>query len=405
MTMASFHYRALSAAGTPVNGEMEANSEAAVIQHVRSLGHLPISASSAPHKGWAQLLRSDFKRRPSLRDLAMVTQELATLLRAGVELDRALCIVGSLKQTKALHQTIENVRAHVRDGASFSDALDANPAFPKLYVNLVRTGEMGSQLEKTLLRLGEYLERGQVVRESIISALVYPVLLLCTAGLSIAVILVFVIPQFEPLFADAGRPLPLSTRVVMGIGHFLGGFWWLIALAIGWGTAWLRRKLKEVRFRRRFDALLLKLPIVGELLSQIDMERFSRTLGALLTNGVALPNALAITKDVLANKMIAEAVADTAASLREGEGLADRLARAKLFPSMALDLVRVGEQSGTLDSMLLRQADLYERSVKHTVDRLLALFVPALTIFIGLVVAGLIASMLVAILSVNDLAL
>jgi general secretion pathway protein F len=405
--MTSFRYRALSAAGMPVNGEMEADSEAAVIQHVRSLGHLPISASVATPESWRRFFSWEylFKRRPSLGHLAMATQELATLLRAGLELDRALDIVGSLKEMETLHQPLEAVRARVRDGASFPDALAADPAFPKLYVNIVRAGEMGGQLEKTLARLADYLERGQAVRESVASALVYPILLLCTAGLSIAVILIFVLPQFEPLFADAGKALPFSTRIVMALGHFLGDFWWLLAIIIGSTTVLFRRKLKEPRFRRRWDALLLKLPIMGELLRQIDMERFSRTLGTLLANGVALPNALAITKDVLTNTLIAEAVGETATSLREGEGLADRLARTGVFPSLTLDLVRVGEESGTLDSMLLRQADLYERFVKHTVDRLLALLVPALTVFLGMVVAGLIASMLVAILSVNELAL
>jgi general secretion pathway protein F len=386
---------------------MEAPSESAVIQQLRSLGHYPISAASADARGWRRLLPSDAvsTRRPSLKDLSIATQELATLLKAGLELDRALGITGALGETKTMHRPLAAVRARVREGASFADALAAEDAFPSLYVSMVRAGELGGQLERVLSRLADYLQGAYAVRQSVASALVYPIILLCTAGLSIVVILVFVLPQFEPLFAEAGRTLPLSTRIVMAIGHFIGGFWWLIALSSGAAVLWFRRKLQQPAFRRRCDALLLKLPLFGDLLRKLDMERFSRTLGTLVANGVALPNALAITKGVLANSVIAEAVGETATSLREGDGLAARLARSKQFPAITLDLIQVGEESGTLDEMLLRQAELCERTVKHTIDRLIALMVPVLTVVLGMIVAGLIASLLVAILSVNDLAL
>src|SRR6185295_2973889 len=300
--MASFRYRALSATGSPVSGHLEAASEAAVIQHLRGQGHIPISASSAA-EGWRRLLTFEAgrKKQASLREIAIATQELATLLRAGLELDRALGIVGGLGETKTLHQPCEAIRARDRDGASLADALASEEVFTKLYVNMVRAGEMGGQLEKTLQRLAEYMTRGHAVREAVASALVYPIILLCTAGLSIVVILVFVLPQFEPLFAEAGRTLPLPTRIVMAFGHFLGAFWWVIGLAVVASVVWFRRKLKVREFRRRRDAVLLRLPLFGDLLKKIDMERFSRTLGTLLANGVAVPNALTITKEVLAN--------------------------------------------------------------------------------------------------------
>jgi len=236
------------------------------------------------------------------------------------------------------------------------------------------------------------------------SALVYPIMLLCTAGLSIAVILIVVLPQFEPLFADAGQSLPLSTRIVMAFGHFLGATWWAIILIVIAAVFWLRQALSKASFRLRWDKGLLALPLFGDLLTSMEMERFGRTLGTLLSNGVTLPVALGITSDTLSNSSIAGLVSETAVSLREGEGLAGRLARSGQFPSMVVDLVRVGEETGHLDDMLLRLADLYEHSVKHRIDRLLALLVPLLTVVLGMIVAGLIGSMLVAILSVNDLA-
>lgn len=404
--MVNFRYKALSATGAIVSGTLEAPSESAAIQQIREQGHFPISAAAAEAAGWQRWLTQDIlpKRGPSTRDLAIATQELATLIHAGLELDRALQVLVGLSETKSLAVPLTGVLTRLRDGASFADALAANPSFPKFYVNMVRAGEMGGNLEATLRRLADYLARAHAVREAVTSALVYPVILLGTAGLSIAVILIFVLPQFEPLFLDAGKSLPLSTRIVMALGDFVGATWWAMLLLLGAGASWFRRALGQPAFRKRWDALTLRLPLFGDLLTKMEMERFSRTLGTLLGNGVTLPVALAITRDTLSNSVISGVVGETAVSLREGEGLAGRLARSGVFPSMALDLIRVGEETGRLDEMLLRQADLYEHAVKHKIDRLLALLVPLLTVFLGMIVAGLIGSMLVAILSVNDLA-
>jgi general secretion pathway protein F len=235
--------------------------------------------------------------------------------------------------------------------------------------------------------------------------MVYPIILLVTAGVSIAVILIFVLPRFAPLFASTGKPLPPVTQFVMAAGDFLGRFWWALALSIIALVLAIRYALARPDIRRRADRLVLRLPLIGDLLLKIEMERFSRTLGTLLGNGVALPTALGITKDTLSNGVVAAAVGETAIGLREGEGLAERLARTRIFPPIALDLIRVGEETGRLDAMLLRQAELSENAVRHTVDRLLALLVPALTVVLGCVVAGLIASLVTAILSINDLAL
>ncbi|HUD52755.1 type II secretion system F family protein [Parvibaculum sp.] len=404
--MASFRYKALSATGAVVNGTLEAVSERAVIEWLREQGHFPISATEAEAAGWQRWLHADLlpKRGPSTRDLAIATQELATLIHAGLELDRALQILIGLGETRNLAQPLGGALARLKDGASFADALATDPAFPKFYVNMVRAGEMGGNLEATLRRLAEYLARAQAVREAIASALVYPAILLATAGLSIAVILLVVLPQFEPLFQDAGKSLPLATRIVMGLGDVLGATWWILLLAAAAGAVWFRRALERPAFRKQWDILLLRLPLFGDLLIKMETERFSRTLGTLLGNGVTLPVALGITGDTLSNSAIAAAVGETAVGLREGEGLAGRLSRSSFFPPMALDLIRVGEETGRLDEMLLRLADLLENAVKHTIERLLALLVPLLTVFLGMIVAGLIGSMLIAILSVNDLA-
>jgi general secretion pathway protein F len=254
-------------------------------------------------------------------------------------------------------------------------------------------------------RLADYMTRSAAIRDAIISALVYPTILLVSACVSIVVILFFVLPEFEPLFADAGEKMPLAARIAMGIGDIARAYWWLFVLVAAGATVWFRRAMRQNAFRTGVHARLMRLPVLGELLRSLEIERFMRSAGTSLEIGVALPTALTLAHDVLWLAPIADAVAATAVSLREGESLSLKLEETGVFPASALDLVRVGEETGKLDEMLLRQADFDEQRIRHRVDRLLAMLVPMLTIVLGLVIAGLIASMLSAILSVNDLAM
>lgn len=405
--MASYRYKAMTEGGTIVRGTLDAASEAQVIRQLRAQGHYPLSAtpegSTALADRFAALLPS--KRQPPLRVLALMTQELAELLGAGLELDRALGVLIGLKNLAVLKEPLTAVRSHVRDGSVLADALMQEKAFPKFYTGMVRAGELGGALEPALRRLAAYLTRTQAIRDSIASALVYPAILTVTAGFSIFIILTFVLPQFKPLFAQAGASLPLPSRLVMAFGDFVRDWWWLGLIAGTAGWLWLRSALRNAVFRRRVDMLTLRLPVLGPLLASIEIERFYRMLGTLLVNGVELPAALGLAKDVLWNTALSDAVRDTAASLREGESFARLLGQADAFKGGTLDLIQIGEETGKLDDMLIRQADLDEQRIRHTIDRLLALLVPCLTILLGLVIAGLIASMLIAILSVNDLAL
>jgi len=403
--MPTFRTRALTATGATVTGQVEAPSEAAAIQHLRDLGHYPISARAVAGR-WHDTLKSLLlrPRTAGLRDLSVATQELATLLHAGLPLDRALDILTGLRETERLQAPLTAVLARVRDGSRLSDALAAERVFPPLYVGMVRAGELGSALELTLRRLGDYLARAHAIRQAVASALVYPALLLATACMSITVILVFVLPQFEPLFRGAGKSPPLVTEIALAAGDFLGSYGWAIALLILAAAIGFRHALTKPQHRHRWHALLLHLPVLGDLIARMEMERFSRTLAALLTSGVPLPTALGMTKDTLTNSIVAGAVAETATRLREGDTLADRLERTGAFLPVTLDFVRVGEDTGKLHEMLARHADLCERTIKHSIERLLAMLVPALTIGLGVIVGGLIASMLVAVLSINDLA-
>jgi general secretion pathway protein F len=402
--MASFRYRAVTAAGTVTTGLVDAASQADAVAQIRGLGHLPLTTSEAGGARWRALLPSLQSRRHSADSIAFATQELAALLGARLPLDRALAILVELEETRRLREPLTAVLKSVRDGVSLADAFEATGVFSKSYITMVRAGEHSGNLEATLKRLADYLERASAVREAVVSAMIYPIVLLCTAGVSIVFVLMFVLPEFAPLFAQAGKALPLPTRIALDISALLTNYWWLIVIIGAGSYLLLRRAAATPAYRRARDRIVLRLPLLGDLVLKTQVERFSRMLGTLLMNGVALPQALLIAGDTLSNGVIAEAVRDTAARLKEGEPLAARLRQTGVFPPLALDMIRVGEETGALQDMLLKQAELYEREVRHAVDRLLALMVPLMTVVMGMIVAGLIASILLAILSINDLA-
>jgi general secretion pathway protein F len=406
--MPRFAYKAIDASGALVGGEMDALTEAAVLAQLQTTGHLPISAGELSSRGFKAWLSRDLgsAKRLSTRDLSVATHDLATLLEAGLALDRALELLIELSEVKTVRRHLTIVLAKVRDGASLADAMaTTDGVFPRAYVSVVRAGEAGGNLDKTLQSIGDHLAKAHAVRETIKSALVYPTILVCTAALSITFILTFVLPQFEPLFRDAGKQLPTITRITMSAGNVIGHYGWAIALMLAALGVAIKYSLTRPDVRRRWDGLTLRIPLVGDLIAKIQTARFSRTLGTLIQNGVTLPNALRITQETLTNAVIAEGVGKTAANLRQGGGLAEWLDRTGALPKLALHLIRIGEETGKLEEMLLRQAAIYERETQRTVDRLLAIMVPALTLGLGVVVAGIIASMLVGILSINDLAL
>lgn len=402
--MASFRYRAVTAAGTLTTGLVDAISEDDAIAQIRSLGHLPMATTLAETRRWQSLLPSAGPARYPANAIVFITQQLAALLGARLPLDRALAILAELGEARRLRKPLLSVLSDIRDGSTLADALEASGAFSKPYVTMVRAGEHSGNLEATLRRLAEYLVAAAAVRQTIISAMVYPAILLTTSILSIGFILVFVLPEFAPLFAQAGKPPPFAMQVALEIGTFLSENLWIVIVVAAVAFLALRRLSHTLAYRSWRDRILLRLPLVGDLVVKAQVERFSRTLSTLLANGVGLPQALALTSETLSNSVIANAVRETAARLKEGESLTARLRQTGVFPQLALDMLRVGEETGSFEEMLVQQAELYDHEVKHSVDRLLSLLVPVVTVFMGLVVAGLIASILVTILSINDLA-
>lgn len=404
--MPLFRYKAVDPQGKTLEGEMEARDQSAVIERLHDLGHLPIRAdevAATASRGW--LSRELFTtHKVSRRDVVILTRELATLLDARLPLDHSLEILIVLTDNKPARRLLEDILERVRGGASLGDALSAEgEVFPRFYVSTVQAGEASGSLELVLNRLAEFMDRSQALRESTRSALIYPVILLVMAGLSVLVLLTVVIPQFTPLFEDARAALPWPTQVIVDLGEAFEAYWWVVAIAIVGIVAVVRRQLAQPASRTRWDALVLRLPLVGDLVAKVEMARFSRTLATLFANGVTLLAALSIAKASIGNAVMVKAIDALSTSAKEGEGLARPLLEGQVFPKLAVHLVGVGEESGRLEEMLFKVADIYDREARQAIDRLLALLVPGLTIGLGLLVAGIIMSILSAILSVYEL--
>lgn len=404
--MPIFQYKAVTESNEIIEGEMEAPAAAVVVERLRGLGQLPLHAREIKGNERVRKRKWDlFARRVSRRDVTMITHELATLLKAGIALDRAFVILIDLCENETSRNLLTRILGRLRGGVSLANALgEEEDTFPPYYATMVRAGEASGALDVVLGRLAEFLEKSQKLRETVKTALYYPIFLLMMAVISIVILLTIVVPQFKPLFESAGSALPVSTQILVGVGDFVRGYGWLIVLGLVAAYFLVRRYLATVEGRRRWDGLLLGTPFIGGLLTKIEVARFSRTASTLLQNGVSLLPALGIVRDILSNTVIASSIDSIATRLKEGRGLAEPLAATELFPRLVIHLVRVGEETGQLEDMLSKLADIYDEEVGRTTSRLLALLVPVLTIGMGVMVAAIIGSILTAILSVNTLA-
>lgn len=406
--MPVYRYKAVTAAAQPQEGDLEGANQAAVLERLQGMGLIVIRIEEAATPAGDAKARSGLfsSAQLSQNDVAVFTQEMATLLKAGLPLDRCLEILIGLSANEAVRQLMVQLREEVRGGAALSVAMEAHPAvFNRFYLNMIRAGEAGGALDAVLQRLSEFMERSKELKDTVQSALIYPAILVCVALLSVAILLVWVVPQFSQMFEESGKALPLATQWVIAAGDAVRNYWWAMILGAVVFYSWFVRQLREPASRYRWDKRFLRLPLAGDLIAKLEVARFCRTLGTLLGNGVALLTALAIVKETLSNTVMAEGLGVVATHLKEGKGLGKPLMDTGLFPKLAVHLVLVGEETGRLQEMLLRVADIYDREVHSTVKRMLALMEPVLILGLGLVIGGIIMSILVAILSVNDLAL
>ena len=402
--MPNFRYNALTATGDPVSGELVGPDADFIIQRLLDQALLPIDAvpSAAASDSWSLTLSRDGFLAG--RELALTSQQLARLLKAGLPLDRALGILIDLVEGRRMARILRQTLERVRDGMALADALAAQDAFPQTFISLVRAGEASGALQAVLDRLAEFLVRSEAMRQKVVSALIYPVILILAAAGSVGLVLTAVLPQFEPMFRDAGAQLPASTRIVMAAGDALRAYWWIGLLGVAAAAISWKLLLRNPIVATERDRLLLRLPLVRVLVSRLEVARFCRTLGVMLGNGVAAPAALALCSATIGNRVIAAAIEDAATRFKEGEGLSAPLARTGRFPNLSIQMIRIGEETGKLDDMLLEVAEIYDGDVQRALERLLAMLVPALTIATGLLIAFIIGAVMTALISVNELA-
>jgi len=407
--MPTYSYKATDSAGKIVKGTLEAEQERGVVASLHDMGYIPIKISLAGRDrsrfdlDLSKNIISIFKRI-STKDVVSFTQDLSALLEAGLQVDRALSTLIDVAEKEKFKEVIKDVLKTVQEGSYLSDALAKHPrVFSTFYVNMVRAGEAGGVLEAVLGRLGDFLESSQDLRDYIKSAMVYPVFLVSVGGISIIILLTFVIPKFSIIFSDMGQSIPLSTRFLIGFSEILRTYWLVILGGFGAVYFFLRRYIRTPAGRLRLDQYKMNFPVGGELIKKIEVSRFARTLGTLTKSGVPILQALNLVNEIIGNRAIARSMGKIYERVKEGEMLTKPLGEAGIFPTLAIQMITVGEETGRLDEMLLRVAETYEKMVRNMVKKFISLLEPAMILGMGLVVGFIVISMLMAIFSMSEM--
>jgi type II secretion system protein F len=403
-----FVYRAADQQGKTIDGVMDAADARAVVDRLQRDAYFPIRVAPQDGAGGLALdVRSLRQRRVTTRDVVEFTQQLATLVDAGLPLDRALLILEELTAHPRIKEIVADVLRSVRGGASLSDALAKHHPrpFSRLYINMVRAGEKGGVLEPTLQRLAELLREAQEFREAVVSAAIYPALLTMVGAGAVVFLLTFVIPRFGEIFTDLGQDLPAPTQVLLTVSGAVKSYWWLGAL-IGLVCVFAGRvALSSPGGRLALHRLVLRLPLAGDVVLKSEVAQFARVLGTLLKSGVPVVSALSVVREMIGNQVLATAVERLGEGVKRGAGLAVPMAEDGAFPPLARHMVRIGEETGRLEEMLLRVADAYEAEVRKLVKRLTGLLEPVIILAMGLVVGFIVVAMLMAIFSISDVPL
>ena len=403
--MPSFNYRATNIEGQVTEGSIEAIEESVVVKKLQDLGYIPIRISPEEEIEKPALDSSfSFFQRITRQEVLTFTQELSSLQKAGIPLDRSFKILIKMSEKKKLIEVLEDILNDVVGGAALADAMGRHPkVFSRLYVSMVRSGESSGALDTTLERLAEFLERSQELRGDILSAMIYPSLLTLVSGASIIILLIFVIPKFASTFSDLGVPLPLPTAILLDISQTVSDHWLAGLLLVIFSAILFRYYIHTPAGSMVWDNLKLKLPILGTLMQRIEMARFSRTFGTILKGGVPILQSLRISKEVVSNRIIANAIQELHEKVKKGERVGDSLREKEFIPSLAVEMISVGEETGRLNEMLLDVADTFDKQVKERLKRLLSILEPGLILIMGVIVGTIVVSMLMAIFSINDM--
>ncbi len=401
--MPLFRYKALSSAGENLVGQMEAASSEEVIARLQEQGHLPIEAQRSDNLSEQGSLFSLFKKSEmSDAQVLQFTQQLATLLGAGQPLDKALGVLLELPESASGKKVLERIRESVRGGGTLSNALEQQHGlFSRLMVNMVRAGEAGGGLQISLTRVAEYLERSREFRMKLVNALIYPCILMLMVVVAFFLLFTLVLPQFESMFEDFGAEIPWYTVMLMWISKMVRAWWWVPIPLLFAGAYWLQKQWQNPAWRLAVDQRILNSKLLGTLIARIDTARFARTLGTLVQSGVPLLNALNLSRPVLFNQVLGQSVDVASNEVKTGSGLAYALAKQKSFPRLAVQMIQVGEESGELDTMLLKVADTFDTEANHSIGRLMAVLLPALTLLMTFMVFIIILAVLLPIFDIT----
>ncbi|HET7450461.1 MAG TPA: type II secretion system F family protein [Gaiellaceae bacterium] len=385
--MASFTYTARAANGELKTATMDAASRDDVIAQLRRqrMQVVKVDENKAQKKASGKI---------KMRDIVIFTRQFSTMINAGLPLVQALDILAKQSENKVLQEVTRAVVFDVESGHTVADALGKHPkAFNDLYVNMVAAGEAGGILDTILMRLATFMEKNDALVRKVKGAMIYPGVIMSVAGIAITVLLIFVIPVFENMFGSVGIALPLPTRVVIGMSRFLKGYWWLIG-GVGMGSSVMLKKYYATSSGQlQIDKLMLKLPILGDVLRKSAVSRFTRTLGTLISSGVSILDGLEITAKTAGNRVISDAIMASRASIAGGDTISAPLQKSAVFPPMVISMIAVGEQTGGLDEMLSKIADFYDEEVDAAVSNLLSMLEPVMIVFLGVVVGGMVVAM------------
>jgi general secretion pathway protein F len=403
--MPVFVYKAADRRGQTVDGVMEAPDARAVVERLHKEAYYPIRV--APHGERTNWLSFGGSSRIRQKDLLALTQQLATLFEAGLPLDRALSILQELADGPRVKAIVTDLLHSVRGGSSFSEALAKHHPrpFSRLYINMVRAGEKGGVLEVSLRRLAEFLEARAAFNEAVVSALAYPLVITTVGAGAIVFLMTFVIPRFASIFQDLGQTIPLPTQILLSVSAALQTYWWVGAILALVGVLAWRVWTANPEGRLAWDRTLLRLPLMGALTMKVETARFARTLGTMLRSGVPVLGAMAVVGDMMSNQAVGAAVSRLAEGVKRGGTIAAGMQQHGAFPALAVHMVRVGEETGRLEEMLLKVADTFETDVRTELKRVLGLLEPAIILGMGVLVAFIVVAMLLAIFSINEMPL
>lgn len=408
--MPKYAYRALNREGKQQFGIIQADTQALALNDVRSLGLFPTHIKEATRADEKRALRQGkgglnefYFGGVKTKELCVMTRQLSTLIDAGLPLLRCInVLIAQLKASK-LRDILREISADIQGGSTFAEALAKHPKqFDRLFVNMVRAGEVGGMLEVVLQRLAIFMERRQALKRRVRSALIYPIAVILIATGIVGFLLMKVVPVFAEIFEEFDAELPGPTQLLISMGDFLIYKWWLLLSVLCWTVIVIKLMMRSKKVKFVFDRIILRIPLVGDLIVKVSVARFARTLGTLITSGVPILQALKITRETIGNEVVQNAVDKVYESVQDGGTIAAPLDACKVFPAMVVNMIDVGEETGALDSMLMKVADIYDAEVEEAVDAMLALMEPMIIIILGGIIGFIVVSLYLPIFSLGD---